>query len=333
MKEIRIGTIGSGDIVHSILDGVKQTEGIECVAVYSRTLEKGNALAKDYNASKVYTDMDAFLSDEEMNFVYIASPNSMHYEQAKMALLAGKNVICEKPFCVKLTEAEELFAIAEKKDLILVEAVTTTFLPNFEILKRELPKIGRIRLVMSNYSQYSSRYDKLLQGELPNVFNPEFAGGALMDINFYNVFLNVALFGKPEAAVYYPNFCDSDSVAIDSSGVIIMQYLDFVSQNAGAKDTFGVNFFQVEGEKGYIYIEGGSNGLKSIKVVTKESEEVFNEQDNSDRWFYEVQNLTKIILEDDRVAIRQRKKITLDVIKFIETARKEAGIYFPMDRQ
>ena len=331
MKEIRIGTIGSGDIVRSILDGVQQTEGIECVAVYSRTLEKGNALAKDYNASKVYTDMDAFLSDEEMNFVYIASPNSLHYEQAKMALLAGKHVICEKPFCIKLAEAEELFSIAEENGLILVEAVTTTFLPNFEVLKRELSKIGRIRLVMSNYSQYSSRYDKLLQGELPNVFNPEFAGGALMDINFYNVFLNVALFGKPEAAVYYPNFCDS--VAIDSSGVIIMQYLDFVSQNAGAKDTFGVNFFQVEGEKGYIYIEGGSNGLQSIKVVTKESEEIFNEQDNPDRWYYEVQNLTKIILEDDREAIRQRRKITLDVVSVIEEARNEAGVYFPMDKK
>ena len=326
MEKIKLGTIGSGDIVRSILDGVRQTEGIECVAVYSRTLEKGKSLAEKYDIASVYTDMKTFLSDEEMNFVYIASPNSLHYEQTKQALLAGKHVICEKPFCTSLAEAEELFAIAEKKGLILVEAVTTTFLPNYEILKRELPKIGRIRLVMSNYSQYSSRYDKLLQGELPNVFNPAFAGGALMDINFYNVFLNVALFGKPEAAVYYPNFCDS--VAIDSSGSFVMQYLDFVSQNAGAKDTFGVNFFQIEGEKGYIYIEGGSNGLQSIKVVTKESEEIFNEQDNPDRWFYEVQNLTKIILADDREAISQRKQITLDVVGVMEEARKEAGLIF-----
>ena len=330
MDKIKLGTIGSGDIVHSILDGVKQTEGIECVAVYSRNVEKGSVLAEKYGVQDVYTDVQDFLANEEMNFVYIASPNSLHYEQTKQALLAGKNVICEKSFCVKLAEAEELFAIAEENDLILVEAVTTTFLPNFEILKREILKIGRIRLVMSNYSQYSSRYDKLLAGELPNVFNPMFAGGALMDINFYNVFLNVALFGKPEGVTYYPNFCDS--VAIDSSGIMVMQYLDFVSQNAGAKDTFGENFFQIEGEKGYIYIEGGSNGLKSIKVVTKDAEEVFNEQDNPDRWFYEVQNLTKIILADDRNAIYQRMKITLDVVGVIEEARKEAGICFPMDR-
>ena len=324
MKKIKLGTIGSGDIVHSILDAVRQTEGIECAAIYSRSLEKGNALAKKYQVKSIYTDMQAFLADKEMNFVYIASPNSLHYEQTKMALLAGKNVICEKPFCVKLEEAKELDRLAKEKNLILVEAVTTTFLPNYEILKRELPKVGRIRLVMSNYSQYSSRYDKLLAGELPNVFNPEFAGGSLMDINFYNVFLNVALFGKPEEAVYYPNFCDS--IAIDSSGVLVMQYLDFVSQNAGGKDTFGLNFFQIEGEKGYIYIEDGSNGLKSIKVVTKDTEKIFNEQNNLDRWGYEVQNLTKIILADDRDAIRQRMKITLDVVEVIEKARTAAGI-------
>lgn len=324
IQKIKLGTIGSGDIVHSILDGVQQTEGIECVAVYSRNLENGRELAEKYDVTNIYTDMQDFLADEEINFVYIASPNSLHFQQTKQALLAGKHVICEKPFCVSLTEAEELARIAKERNLILVEAVTTTFLPNYEILKRELPKIGRIRLVMSNYSQYSGRYDKLLQGEVTNVFNPEFAGGALMDINFYNVFLNIALFGKPEEAVYYPNICDN--VAIDSSGVLVLQYLDFVSQNAGAKDTFGVNFFQIEGEEGYIYIEGGSNGLQSIKVVTKESEETFNEQDNPDRWFYEVQNLTKLILADDREALRQRMNITLEVVGVIEKAKKEAGI-------
>ena len=118
MKKIKLGTIGSGDIVHSILDAVRQTEGIECAAIYSRSLEKGNALAEKYQVKSIYTDMQAFLADKEMNFVYIASPNSLHYEQTKMALLAGKNVICEKPFCVKLEEAKELDRLAKEKNLI-----------------------------------------------------------------------------------------------------------------------------------------------------------------------------------------------------------------------
>ena len=197
MEEIRLGTIGSGAIVHSILDNVKITDGIRLAAVYSRSEEKGRPLAEEYGAGKVYTDLDEFMKDEEVNTVYVASPNLLHYEQTKKALLAGKHVICEKPFCTKAEQARELVALAKEKHLFLVDAVPTAFLPNFEVVKRELPKVGKVKLVLGNFSQYSSRYDQVLEGGKPNVFNPEYGGGCLMDINFYNVYLNIALFGKP----------------------------------------------------------------------------------------------------------------------------------------
>lgn len=327
MKEIRLGTIGSGSIVHSVLDGVKATDGIRLAAVYSRTREKGEALAREYGAPKVYTDMDAFLGDEEINFVYIASPNLLHYEQTRKALLAGKNVICEKPFCTGVKYAAELAALAKEKGLFLVDAVPTSFLPNLEILKRELPKIGKIRLVQGNYSQYSSRYDLLLKGELPNVFNPAYGGGCLMDINFYNIYLNVLLFGKPRSAVYYPNLYRG----IDTSGIVVMEYDGFVSESAGAKDTWGENFFQIEGEDGYIYIRDGSNGLREVRVVTRGSDETFNEQGNLDRRYFEVRNLTRMVLEDDYDAVYRRLDIMLDVMEVLETVRRNAGICFPGD--
>lgn len=326
IEEIRLGTIGSGSIVHAILDNVSKVEGIRLTAVYSRSEEKGRTLAKEYGTSKVYTDMDVFLQDEEINFVYIATPNSLHYEQTKRALLAGKNVICEKPFCPKSQQAAELVAIAKEKKLLLVDAVPTTFLPNFEILKEQLPKIGKVKLVLANYSQYSSRYDKLLHGEVPNIFNPEYAGGCLMDINFYNIYLNVALFGRPKEAVYYPNIYGS---LTDTSGIMVMCYDGFVSQSTGAKDTWGVNSFQIEGDKGYIYIKDGSNGIAEVRVVTKKTEETLNEQDNPDRWFYEVQNMTNLILAGDYQAIYQRLDTMLEVMEVLESARRQAGILFP----
>ena len=328
MKEIRLGTIGSGVIVHNILDNVQKTEGIRLVAVYSRSMEKGKALAQTYGAGKVYTDMDAFLRDEEVNFVYIATPNLLHYEQAKKALLAGKNVILEKPFCTKAEHAKELVRIAKEHNLFLVDAVPTAYLPNLEVLKRELTHIGKIKLVMTNYSQYSSRYDNLLRGELPNVFRPEFGGGCLMDINFYNVYLNIALFGKPQEAVYFPNlFCGQ----IDTSGVVLMRYDGFVSQNAGAKDTWGVNFIQIEGEQGYIYVSGG-NGLETIRVVTKNSDETYNEQTDPNRWSYEVRSVTEQVLKDDYEAVYSKLDTMLEVIETLETVRTKAGILFPGDK-
>ena len=328
MKEIKLGTIGSGVIVHSILDNVQRTDGITLEAVYSRSEEKAAALAKEYGCQKTYTDMDAFLADESINLVYIATPNLLHFPQAKKALLAGKNVLLEKPFTTTYAHAQELASLAREKGLLLVEAAPTSFLPNFAILKNELPKIGNIKLVMSNYSQYSSRYDAVLRGEVPPVFDPAFGGGCLMDINFYNVLLNVLLFGAPKSATYHAN---RPAGLSDTSGIMVMEYDGFVSTNVGAKDTWGVNFFQIEGENGYIYVENGSNGIQSVRTVTKTSDETQNLQSNTDRWFYEIQELTRLLLNNERESLDARLDTTLTTIQVIESTRKAAGILFPGD--
>ena len=330
MEKVKLGTIGSGVIVHSILDNVKRTEGIELTAVYSRSAEKAEKLAGEYGCTRTYTDLDAMLADDEINTIYIATPNLLHYAQTKRALLAGKHVISEKPFTTKLQQARELADLAKEKHLMLVEAAPTGFLPNYAILKREIGRIGKIKLVMSNYSQYSSRYDALLRGEKPAIFDPAYAGGCLMDINFYNVLLNVLLFGKPKTAKYYANRFPGMS---DTSGTMVMEYDGFTSSNAGAKDTWGVNYFQIEGEQGYVYIENGSNGIKSVRTVTKTSDDLFNEQPDPDRWFYEIQELTRRMLAEDYQDIYARLDRTLDTVAVIEQARKEAGIFFPGDAQ
>jgi len=333
MQLIKVGTIGSGMIVRAILDCIDITEGICCEAVYSRSSQTGGKLAAEYGVKKVYTDLEAFLQDEEVNFVYVASPNSLHYEQTKRALEYGKNVICEKPFTTSFEKAKELADMAKEKGLFLFDAVPPSFLPNFAALNKALPKIGRLRLMMSNYSQYSSRYDALLEGNLPNVFSREFAGGCLQDIGFYNLYLNVALFGKPKNAVYYPNMYPGQ---VDTSGVLILQYDDFVSSNVGAKDTWGVNYAQMEGEKGYIYIEGGCNSLRELRVVNREGEEVINLQDNRKepdfRWLYEVQELVKIVQNQDYKECYRRLEVMMNVIEVLEKARKKAGIWFEQEK-
>ena len=328
MKEIKLGTIGSGVIVHSILDNVLRTDGITLEAVYSRSAEKAAALAEEYGCQKTYTDMDAFLADESINLVYIATPNLLHYPQAKKALLAGKNVLLEKPFTTTYAHAQELATLARERGLLLIEAAPTSFLPNFAVLKNELPKIGNIKLVMSNYSQYSSRYDAVLRGEVPPVFDPAFGGGCLMDINFYNVLLNVLLFGAPKSATYHAN---RPAGLSDTSGIMVMAYDGFVSTNVGAKDTWGVNFFQIEGEKGYIYVENGSNGIQSVRTVTKTSDDTYNLQSSTDRWFYEIQELTRLLLNNERESLDARLDTTLTTIQVIESTRKAAGILFPGD--
>ena len=327
--EIRLGTIGSNFIVHNILRHVVKTPGFTYTAAYSRSEEKAEALANQYGADRFYTDMDAFLSDEEMNFVYIATPNVLHYEHAKAALLANKNVLLEKPFCPELSLAQELKQLAWERGLILVDMTPTAYLPNLPVLKEQLLKIGQIRQVMGNYTQYSSRYDRFRSGETDNVFNPAFSGGSLMAINYYNVYLNTALFGKANSAHYFPVM----QRGIDTSGIIVLEYDGFVSQNTGAKDCRGETFFQIEGEDGSIFVPGGVSSMEEIRVVTKEGTEVLCTPHESDLWGWVVKELGRIIGNDEFDALEAGLDTMLSVIGTIEKARKEAGIRFPGDRE
>lgn len=327
---MKIGTIGSGEIVCKFLDAVTKTDGVSCEAVYSRSQEKGEALATRYGVEKVYTHLEEMMSDEQVDCVYVASPNSLHYEQTKMALEHGKNVICEKPFTTTLKKAKELVSLAKDKGLFLFDAVPPSFLPNFDAVKQALPQIGVLKLVMSNYSQYSSRYDTLLEGKITNVFSKDFAGGCLQDIGFYNLYFNVAMFGKPQSTAYYPNMYPGQ---VDTSGVLVLQYDGFISSNVGAKDTWGINFVQIEGEKGYIYVKDGSNGMTEVKVVTRGGEETMNLQPEETRMYYEIQGIARMIKEKDFKECHRRLDVMLNVIETLEKTRKAAGIFFTGEKE
>ncbi len=315
---MRIGTIGTGQIVREVLTGITAAENVSCGAVYSRRQETGAALGKAFGVEKVYTELEPFLSDPELDVIYIASPNSLHAEQARLALEHGKHVLLEKPFTPTLRQARELFDLAEARGLFLLEAITTQSLPNYRALKKLLPQVGRVRVVQCCYSQYSSRYDALLAGQVTNVFNPAFAGGALMDINLYNLSFVVSLFGKPLESVYQAN---RHANGVDTSGILILRYPDFVCTCEAAKDTWGINSAQIQGERGFLYIKDGCNWFSEVTLETKEGRETVNEQDPKLHWHYEMRELTGLIQAGDRTEYQRRKALTLDVVEILESVR------------
>ena len=328
MDPIRFGTIGSGWIVTQFLGQFSRVDGVRLEAVYSRTREKGESLAGQYGAPKVYTDMEAFLSDPLVDAIYIATPNLLHYGQAREALLHGKHVVCEKPFCLTREHARELFAIAAERGVMLLEAIPTPYLPNFGVLREAVGRIGRVRLVMGNYSQYSSRYDLLKAGTLTNIFDPAFAGGCLMDINYYNLHLTAALFGDPQGIS-----CDLNRWpgAADTSGTVIMRYPDFHAVCIGAKDAAGVNFYQVEGDGGYVHVAGGSNGLRSVSVTCGGQTETIDLQEDPDRYFYFVEHLSRILHDRPAGTLDAFAGYTIRAVGAAEQARRAGGLVFPAE--
>ena len=150
---MNLGILGTGSIARTMAAEFAKVPAFHCAAVCSRQKATGEALARSFGIPKVYTDYDAMLTDPDIELVYIATPNSLHYAQTKAALLAGKNVLCEKPFVPTVAEADELIGLAKERHLFLFEAITTAHHPNDALVKEHLPDIGPLRIVSCTFCQ------------------------------------------------------------------------------------------------------------------------------------------------------------------------------------
>lgn len=326
---MKIGTIGTGVIVEQFLKAVNEVENVECTAVYSRKEETARNLADKYNIKQIYTDYDMLLKDKNINFIYIASPNSMHYEYSLKALQNGKNVICEKPFTSTVKESKTLIDTAKEKNLLLFEAITTLHLPNYLKIKEQIKSIGILKLVQCNYSQYSSRYDKFLAGEITNAFNPAFSGGAIQDINIYNLHFVTGLFGKAKDVKYVANIAEN---GIDTSGIVTLKYDDFVCECVGAKDANSPSFAIIQGTKGYIKLNSATNECLSVEIGINGKIENYNEQKFSNRMVYEIMDFENIYENSDFDKCYKLLEHSLSVVETVVIARKDAGIVFAADK-
>ena len=184
---IRCATIGTNFVADWFMKAVQACDGITCSLVYSRNRETAEAFCGKHGAGRWCTDLMEVAEAEDVDAVYIASPNSLHYEQAALMLSHGKHVLCEKTITSNEAELKELIRIAGENRAVLMEAMRSVHEEGFLRLREVLPMVGTIRRASFQYAKYSSRYDKFKEGIIENAFNPEFSNGALMDIGVYCV--------------------------------------------------------------------------------------------------------------------------------------------------
>lgn len=316
---MKLTVVGTGKIVEEALPVITATNGIQVQALVStpRSQEKAKALADHYRIQDLYTDLEEALTNPNTDTVYVATPNHLHYEMTKAALLAGKHVICEKPFTLKEAQAQELAEIAKRKQLILLEAITNLYLENFTVLKEELANLGDIKVVDCNYSQYSSRYDAFKEGVIAPAFDPEKGGGALRDLNIYNIHLVVALFGLPKTVNYLPNM----ERGVDTSGILLMDYLDFKVVCIAAKDCSAEVRITIQGNQGSLIVAGESNTLPQVQVTENGIEpRVINKNGTEHRMAAEFRVFQAIIDERDFERAQEALDHSLKVMKVLDLA-------------
>lgn len=317
---MKLGIIGSGMIVHDFLKTADKINNLELVAISSTVRSKDIAqeLAKQYGIKKTYTDNKKLMEDPDVDTVYVAVPNFLHYEIAKEALEHGKNVICEKPFVESTEQAKELKQLADEKDLIILEAITNLYLENFKQIQKELKNIAPIHIINMNYTQYSSRYDAFLEGKIAPVFDPNKDGGALMDLNIYNIHLVAALFGLPDKVQYYANM----QKGVDTSGIFHLSYPDKQASLTASKDSYVTPRSFIEGEKGSIYIDGSTGELNNFTVQMRGKEpKRYNLNKYDHRMTSEFNAFSEIIDNYDTVKADEAFVNTLESMQILTAAR------------
>lgn len=327
---MKLGIVGTGIIVKEVLPLlVEWGWNVAALCDTPAARESAQALAQANGVAAVYDEYAVMLKQADIDTVYIAVPNFLHYDFCEKALNSGKNVIVEKPMTSNDREAEKLAALAREKKLFLFEAITTVYLPNYALLKKLLPRIGTVKIVTCNCSQYSRRYDAFRAGEILPVFDPKKSGGALMDLNLYNLHWLIGLFGEPESIDYHANL----ERGIDTSGILMLRYPGFQAVSIAAKDCAAPRSFVIQGTEGYIQQSSPANACREIILHLNDgTEKVFNENPPS-RLEPEFRAFWEQIESGDRTRCYTALDHSVLVSKIQTQARRNAGIYFPADEE
>lgn len=326
---MKLGIIGAGMIVEDFLTITPYLNDLELEAIYGRrsSEEKMNGFKNKYGIKNIFYDYNELLSSD-VDTIYIALPNNLHFEFSKKALEANKNVIIEKPMTSTYEQALILSDLARERKLFIFEAITNQYLPNYKKIKELLPKLGNIKIVQCNYSQYSSRYDRFKDGDVLPAFDPKLSGGALMDLNIYNIHYVVGLFGKPKNVEYYPNI----ERGIDTSGILILDYDNFKCVCIGAKDCKAPIANNVQGDKGCIYQDNPANVCRRFELLMNDgTNSIINENKYEHRMVHEFIEFADIIKNNDLERCYKMLEHSIIVSEVQTIARNKSGIVFPED--
>lgn len=329
---VRFCSIGTSFITDWLMRAAPMTPDFQLKGVYSRSMEKARAFGEKYGVELYFDDLDQVGASEEIDAVYIASPNSLHCSQALKMIGYGKHVFIEKPIAANLRETKEILAAAKEKGVVAAEALRHTFNPGFDVLRECMGRLGKIRQTKITFAQYSSRIGSYLQGQQHNVFDHAMAGGALLDLGVYVVSFMTALYGAPKDIAARATFIGGENGAkrSDGAGMILADYGDMTVCADYSKLNNGANRVEIAGEKGWLNAVDTPNIYEiTIHLNNGETNHITLPHEAADMRF-ELRHFLDMVAGKESPAWNQQ--ISLDTMAVLDEARRQNGIVFPADK-
>ena len=327
--KIRWGILGCGRIARKFATDLKLVDDAILVAAGARSIESANAFARDFPVAYTHGSYEELVQNENVDVIYIATPHSEHYKNTMLCLEHGKAVLCEKAFAVNHQQAKAMIEKARNKKVFLMEALWTKFLPIFQVVQSLLKekKIGQIKSVLINFGFAP-------QAPAPaRLYDPSLAGGTMLDIGIYNVFMAMSVLGKPASV---KAFMTPVNTGVDEQCAVTMQYEDgaiaqlfstFASNLATEADICGTN-----GRIRLTHRFYSPDAVIEYYSGTPDTKEVIPvERGDGHGYQYEAQHVCECIQKGLTESPVMTHQDTLDLIEVLDEIRRQAGIVYPED--
>ncbi len=323
---MKIGVIGTGWIVSVVTQALKAMDNMECYAIASRTKERAEQAKEEYGYAVGYGSYEELVADPKVDLVYVATPHSRHYEDMKLCIAAGKNVLCEKAFTLNAAQAADIKRLAKEARVYVAEAIWTRYQPSRKLINDTIASgiIGRVTSLTANLSYAMSTKER--------IYKPELAGGSLLDIGVYGI--NFAMMHFGDEIVRMESSVQMMETGVDGMESITMFFKDgrmavLTHSVYGRSDRKGIFY----GENGYIIVEN-INNPQSISVYDAGDNllQYIPVPEQINGYEYQFAEAADCIegglLESKSMPLEE----TVKVMEIMDSLRKSWGMVYPQER-
>lgn len=324
-NKVRWGILSTGHIAHTFAKAVRHVPAAELVAVGSRSQASADKFGDEFDIPHRHPSYEALVADPEVDVIYVCTPHPLHAPCAKLALSAGKHVLCEKPFTVNLREAREVVALAREKNLFLMEAMWTRFLPSLGKAREWITSgvLGDVRLFQAAFCFRAG------DDEASRLLAPEMAGGGLLDVGIYPISLASMLFGgQPQRIV---SLAHLGHTGVDEQAVIIFGYGDgALASLACAVRTSTVHDAYIYGTEGYINLQSPFwSTTRAMLYKGDQMQEAFEQPHPCNGFEYQIEEVCRCVQSGLHESGTMPLDETLAIMETMDRIRDQWGLRYP----
>jgi len=323
-KKINWGIIGLGKIANKFAKDLALVEDAELTAVASRSLEKAKTFAEAHQVESYYDNYQSLFDNPDIDIVYIATPHNSHMEFSIQVMNAGKHVLCEKPLAVNKNQVQQMIEASKRNQVFLMEAFWTRFNPSMvSILEKiESGMIGQVNYINADFCFYKDAPAE------SRMYNMELAGGSLLDVGVYPIFLAYQIYGYPKEILASARFHETGA---DLQTSIILTHENGMASLFSGFDSQSDMVAKIYGRNGSIMMDDPWHHTDGYNIIKDGTSERFDLPLKGMGFSYEIEECHKCLLNGEIQSQLWSHQNSLDLIRITDEIRSQIGLKYPFE--